>query len=140
MARAVRSNSRTPTRRSSRATARLTPDCVRPSDSAARTKLRASTTAARTSIPLSNLLSKAISVTPSHPLYDKHAFVSSNVQHHCDLVPHHGAFAIGAGNEHEPGWKTRRDSWWDIGNWSRNGQGGPAGERRRRGRIEPPHA
>jgi hypothetical protein len=27
----------------------------------------------------------------------------------------------------EPEWKTYRDSWWDIGNRSRRGQGGPVG-------------
>jgi len=56
----VLSRRRTPTRASSRAMARLTPGCVRPSASAAPTKLPASTTAASMPLPLTNRASNAI--------------------------------------------------------------------------------
>src|SRR5471032_2122340 len=58
--RVVRSNRRIPRRASSRAMARLTPDCVMSSASAALTKLPLSTTADNTPIPLAKRPSKPI--------------------------------------------------------------------------------
>jgi hypothetical protein len=76
-----------PTRCSSRATARLTPDWVIPSDAVARAKLPASTTATKTWIPLNSRLSKAIvSLMFSHVFYDQDALLSSNVQRHLVVV------------------------------------------------------
>src|SRR5260221_4777871 len=58
--RGLRSNSRMPTRASSRATARLTPDGVRPRISAARAKFPASVTAAMTPTPVNSRVSKTM--------------------------------------------------------------------------------
>ncbi len=64
------------------AMARLTPGWVRPSASAARTKLPASTTAASTPIPLTSRASNGMLMTPYHETNDTYAVASCCVHPH----------------------------------------------------------
>ena len=81
--RGVRSNNRTPTLASRRATARLTPEGVKPSASAARAKLPVSVTAAKTPTPVkmraSKLMRETLTVIDDHHSIDLYALKSSLV-------------------------------------------------------------